>query len=266
MAEWWPFDRSWTDDWKRTWTDIVSMSSAAAASIGLPQPSTLPGDPFALLVDAARSWLTGKQRTFRFSGHDLTLTLSDISMDGADLARVIGQYGQIRITARDVQWHVYQLERVEVRASNVHVRPGARLTLVTAPVHCEAFISASFASRWLAAVSPRLELALVAGVPQVGLAGVPWVRLDVETDAEGRSISVRPRALYLLDRRVSLWSPAFHLAVPDLPAGFMLTSVEPAPGGFLARGLFSEWRRSLSRDDVERLLAGMRAGEDHIDL
>jgi hypothetical protein len=47
MAEWWPFDRSWTDDWKRTWTDIVSMSSAAAASIGLPQPSTLPGDPFA---------------------------------------------------------------------------------------------------------------------------------------------------------------------------------------------------------------------------
>ena len=93
MAEWWRFDRSRTDEWKRTWTEIISMSSAAAASIGLPQPGTLPGDPFAVLVDAARAWLTGKKRTFRFSGHDLTLTLSDISVDGADLARVMGQYG-----------------------------------------------------------------------------------------------------------------------------------------------------------------------------
>ena len=63
MAEWWPFDRSWADDWKRTWTEIISRSSAAAASIGLPQPGTLPGDPFAVLVDAARAWLTGKKRT-----------------------------------------------------------------------------------------------------------------------------------------------------------------------------------------------------------
>ena len=266
MAEWWPFDRSRTDEWKRTWTEIISRSSAAAASIGLPQPGTLAGDPFAVLVDAARAWLTGKKRTFRFSGHDLTLTLSDISMDGADLARIMGQYGKVHISARDVQWHVYQFERIDVRASNVHVRPGTRLTLVTAPVHCEAFISASFASSWLATVSPRLELAMVAGIPQIGVAGVPWVRLEMETGAEGHSIRLRPRALYLLDRRVSLRSPAFHLALPELPAGFMLTSVEPAPGGFLVRGLFSEWRRSLSRDDVERLLARMRAGQDRLDI
>lgn len=242
------------------------MSSAAAASIGLPQPGTLPGDPFAVLMDAARSWLIGKKRTFRFAGHDLTLTLSDISVDGADLARVMGHYGKVRIAARDVQWHVYQLERIEVQASNVHVRPGGRLTLVSAPVHCEAFISASFASSWLATVSPRLELALVAGIPQVGVAGVPWLRLEVETGAEGQSIRLRPRALYLLDRRVSLWAPAFYLALPDLPAGFLLTSVESAPGGFLVRGLFSEWQRSLSRDDLERLLAGMRAGQDRLDV
>jgi hypothetical protein len=262
MAEWWRFDRSRTDEWKRAWTEIVSMSSAAAASFGLPQPGTLPGDPFAVLVDAARAWLTGRKRTFRFAGHDLTLTLSDISVDGADLTRVMGRYGQVRISARDVQWHVYQLERIEVRASNVHVRPGLRLTLVTAPVHCEAFISASFASSWLATVWPRLELTLVAGLPQIGVAGVPWVRLEVETDAEGQSVSLRPRALYLLDRRVSLRLPALRMALPELPAGFMLTSVEPAPGGFLVRGLFTEWQRSLSRDDLERLLAGMRAGPE----
>ena len=267
MAEWWPFDRSWTAEWKRTWTEIISMSSAAAASIGLPQPGTLPGDPFTVLVDAARAWLIGKKRTFRFSGHDLTLTLSDITMDGGvDLARVMGQYGQVRISARDLQWHVYQLERIEVRAGNVHVRPGMRLTLVTAPVHCEAFVSAAFASSWLATVSPRLELALVAGLPQIGVAGVPWVRLEVETGVEGQSISLRPRALYVLDHRLPVPSPAFHMPLPELPAGFTLTSVEPAPGGFLLRGLFSEWQRSLSRDDLERLLARMRAGQDRLDI
>jgi hypothetical protein len=220
MAEWWPFDRSRVDEWKRTWTDIVSVSSAAAASIGLPQPGTLPGDPFALLVDAARAWLSGKQRTFRFSGHDL----------------------------------------------NVYIRPGTRLTFVAAPVLCEAFVSASFASRWLATVSPRLELTMVEGIPQVTVAGMPWVRLDVDTGAEGQSICVRLRAVYLLDWRLSLPSPAFYLPVPDLPAGFMLTSVEPAPGGFVVRGLFSEWQQSLSRDDIERLLAGMRSGQDRIDI
>jgi hypothetical protein len=266
MAEWWPFDRSRAGDWKRTWTDIVSVSSAAAASIGLPQPGTLPGDPFAVLVDAARAWLTGKPRTFRFSGHDLTLTLSDISVEGADLARVVGQYGKVGILARDVQWDVYQFERVEVRARNVYLRPGTRLTVVAAPVLCEAFVSASFASRWLATVSPRLELTMRAGVPQVAVAGVPWLRLEVETGAEGQSICFRTRAVHLFDRRVSLPSPAFYLPVPDIPAGFMLTSVEAAPGGFIVRGLFSEWQRSLSRDDIERLLAGMRAGQDRIDL
>ena len=185
---------------------------------------------------------------------------------GVDLARVMGQYGQVRISARDVQWHVYQLERIEVRAGNVHVRPGMRLTLVTAPVHCEAFVSAAFASSWLATVSPRLELALVAGLPQIGVAGVPWVRLEVETGVEGQSIRLRPRALYVLDHRLPVPSPAFHMLLPELPAGFTLTSVEPAPGGFLLRGLFSEWQRSLSRDDLERLLARMRAGQDRLDI
>ena len=66
MADWWPFDRSWADEWRRSVAGMLSASSSAAASLGLPQPRTLPGDPFGMLVDAARTWLTGKKRTFRF--------------------------------------------------------------------------------------------------------------------------------------------------------------------------------------------------------
>jgi hypothetical protein len=71
---------------------MLSASSAAAASLGLPQPGTLPGDPFGLLVDAARTWLTGKKRTFRFPEGDLTLVAGATSrtkildVEGADPA------------------------------------------------------------------------------------------------------------------------------------------------------------------------------------
>jgi hypothetical protein len=262
-AEWWPFDRSRTDEWKRSWTEILNMS----ASMGLPLPKTLPGDPFAAIVEAARGWLIGKKRTFPFSGHDLTLVVDDISIQGVDLARMVGQYGQVSIAARDVHWDGYEFERVEVQARNVHLRPGVRPTLVAAPVLFEAFVCAAAASRRLAVTSELLELVLSDdGVPQVGLVGVPWVRLEVQPGAEGRSVLVRPRALRLGQWRLPLPSPAIYLAVPDLPAGVTLTCVESAPGGFVVRGTIGEWRRSLSREDIERLLAGMRSGQDRLDL
>jgi hypothetical protein len=259
MAERWP----WVDDWKRNLGEVLSLSSAAAASLGLPQPPLLAGDPFTMIVDAARNWLIGKQRTFTFAGLDLTLVLEDLSVEGSDLAKAVGQYGQVRLLARDVEWDDYQLEWLEVRARNVHLRPSTKPVLVAAPIRFEAFVSAAAASRWLAAVSPRLELATHAGVPQVGMIGAPWIRLEVEAGAEGKSIRVVPRALHLLDRRVSLLRiPAFHVPLPELPFDVMLTSVEPAPGGFVMRGLLPEWQRPLSRADLERLLTTMRGGQD----
>src|SRR6516165_3669104 len=232
MAEWRPFE-----DWKRNLSEVLSLSSAAAASLGLPQPGMLVGDPFAVIVDAARNWLIGKKRTFTFAGRDLTLVLEDLSVEGSDLAKAVGQYGQVRILARDVVWDGYQLERLEIQARNVHLRPSTKPVLVAAPIRFEAFVSAAAASRWLAAVSPRLELATHAGIPQVGMVGAPWARLEVEAGAEGKSIRVVPRAVHVLDRRLSLPGvPAFHVPLPELPFDVALTSVAPAPGGFILRG------------------------------
>jgi hypothetical protein len=258
MPDRWPFD-----EWKRNLGEVLSLSSAAAASLGLPQPGLLIGDPFTVIVDTARNWLIGRKRTFSFAGSELILTLEDLSVEGSDLARALGQYGQVRILARDVEWSDYRLDRLEVQARNVHLRPGSKPVLVAAPVRTEAFVSAAAASRWLAAVSPRLVLATHAGVPQVELVGAPWARLEVEAGAEGKSIRVVPRAVHLLDRRLSLPGvPAFHVPLPELPFDVTLTSVEPAPGGFVMRGLLPEWQRLLSRADLERLLTTMRGGKD----
>ena len=128
--------------------------------LGLPQRGTLPGDPFGLLVDTARTWLIGKKRTFRFPEGDMTMVLTDISVQGSDLARFVGQYGQARILARDVEWGGYQFERMEIQVKNVHLRPGTRPVLVAAPVVCEGFMSVKAASRWLATISSQLELVL----------------------------------------------------------------------------------------------------------
>ena len=265
MAEWWPFDRSRVGQFQRGFSEVLAMSSAAAAAIGLPPPGTLLGDPFAAIVDTARAVVIGRQRTFRFYGSDLTLTLEDLSVEGSDLPKALGQYGQVRICARDVEWDGYRFERMEIQARNVHLRPGAKPTLVAAPVLCEAFVSASVASRWLAPVSPRLELATYAGIPQIGMLGAPWARLEVEAIADGQSIRIQPRALHLLERRVAVRAPAFHVPLPPLPFDVTLTSVEPAPGGFVMRAVLAEWQRSLSRADLERLLTAMRAGKDRPD-
>src|ERR1700751_4306024 len=133
MADWWPFDRSWVDAWGLSAAGMLSPPSSAAASLGLPQPRTLPGDPFGMLVDAARTWLTGKKRTFRFAEGVLNLVLEDISLEGSALARIIGQYGQARILARDVEWDGYQFDRMEITVKNVHLRPVTRPGPVAAP-------------------------------------------------------------------------------------------------------------------------------------
>jgi hypothetical protein len=255
-------DRRPFDEWRRNLSEVLSLSSAVAASLGLPQPSLLVGDPFTAIVDTARNWLIGKKRTFTFAGLNLTLVLEDLSVEGSDLAKAVGQYGQVRMLARDVEWDDYQLERLEIQARNVHLRPSSKPVLVAAPIRFEAFVSAAAASRWLAAYSPRLELATHAGVPQVGMIGAPWVRLEVQAGAEGKSIRVVPRALHLLDQRLSLRVPAFHVPLPELPFDIMLTSVEPAPGGFILRGVLPEWQRPLARSDLERLLAIMRGAGD----
>ena len=266
MAERRPFGRSWAEEWRRNLSEVWSLSAAAASALGLPAPATLAGDSFAALVDAARGWLIGKKRTFTLAGQDLTLVLEDLSVEGSDLARAIGQYGQVRLLARDVEWAGYRFERTEIRARNVHLRPGARPTLVAAPVLFEAFVSAAAASAYLAPVSPRLELTMHAGVPEVGVAGAPWIRLEVTAGAGGQSIRIQPRALYLLDWRVPVPSLAFDVPLPPLPLdGVLLTSVEPAPGGFLLKGTLPEWQRSLSRDDLDHLLSTIRGGKDRPD-
>ena len=224
------------------------MSSAAAASVGLPQPGTLPGDPVAVLVEAARVWLIGKKRTFPFSGHDMTLTLSDISVGGgtspgswASTATWASRRGTSSGTpTSSSEWRSGPGTCTCGRVCGRHWWPRPCTARPSSPPRSRraGWPPCHPSWRWSCRRASRSSASRECR-------GCGW---NCRPVLRGRSISVRPRAVYLLDRRVSLRSPAFFLPIPDLPDGFMLTSVDPAPGGFLVRGLFSEWQRSLSRE------------------
>jgi hypothetical protein len=62
---------------------------------------------------------------------------------------------------------------------------------------------------------------------------------------------------------VSVPAPSFDVPLPPMPLDdVLLTSVDSAPGGFLIRGVLPEWQRSLSRDDLDRLLSAIRTPRD----
>ena len=267
MAVPWPFGRWWVDELRRGWDDLFSLSSAAVGSIGLPVRGTLPGDPFGAIVGVLRARVVGKNRTFRVNGRDLTLILDDISVEGNDLARSMGQYGEVRITARDIEWDGGRLERMEIQARNVHLRPAVLPTLVAAPVRWEVFVAAASASSWWANAASRFDLGFSTGVPHIGLAGRrSWVRLELEVAAAGRSIRVRPRALRLGNWRLPLLLPVRHVWLHSLPSDIVLTEIESDSAGVMLRGQLSEWRRSLSLADVERFVAALLAETARIDI
>lgn len=257
MAESW-LDPRRANEWTRAWMEMMSTSASAA---GLPAGARLGWDPIGVILDIARDRLVGRRLTLRAGPSDLSLALDSLSVDSADIARSVGQYGTVRIVAHDLEWRGVRADRLEITADNVHLRPGSSPTLVTAPVRWEAYLPAASVQGWLAEANPRFSVGFDAGGPFVGLARrARWARLEIDTVAEGRSIRIKARALRLGHRRVALRLPGYNLVLGSLPQDAVCTGVEPDGQGVTVRGLLTEWQRSVTRADFERLLASLRAG------
>ena len=246
---------------------MLSASSAAAASLGLPQPGTLPGDPFGLLVDAARTWLTGKKRTFRFPEGDLTMVLDRHLGAGVRPrpvhrpvrpgphpgpgrrmgrlpVRADGDTRSRTCTCGRARGRCWWPRRCSARGS-CRPRPRPAGWPPCRPCSSWCCATASRRSAWSArrGRGSRWRRARRAGPCTSARAPCAWATCACPC---GR----RPSACQC----------------PSCPAGPCSPRCEPVAGGFVMRGMLSEWQRSLSREGVERLLAGMRAGNDRLDL
>ena len=255
------------EDWTRNWLRLISTASSAAASMAGPAGRILPTDSLATVLNTVRDRVVGRSRTFRLWGRDVTLTLDDVSITGSDLARSVGQFGTINLVARDIHWDSSRIERLEFRARSVHVRPGMPPTLVAAPVSWELWATPSVVSGWLADAAPTHGLEFIDGTPLVRLPKAPpWLRLEVQPHAEGRSIRLECVALRIVSRRVPIRLPDHSVPVPGLPDLAVLTSVETSADKIIMRGLIHEWQRSVSQSDLQHLLAMLRAREGRIEF
>jgi hypothetical protein len=259
----WPFDQIRPEDWQRRWMDMMSSSAKA---VGMPVAATL--DPIGAVLDAARERLIGHRKTFRIQDRDVTMVLDEITMSGAELGRSVGQYGEVRITAHDVETDAGSLERLELRAGNVHLRVGPGTpTLVAAPVHWEITASVATVQEWLIRLAPHLDVSVDGPTPLVGLARrLRWIRMEFEPIAEGHSVRLVPRMLHTGSRRARLRLPSYNVALPALKDGDWISEVALRDGGVVIRGVRSEWQRSLSRADVDRIVKTLRSAGGRLNL
>jgi hypothetical protein len=84
--------------------------------------------------------------------------------------------------------------------------------------------------------------------------------------AEGRSIRVVPRRLAVGKRLLRLRLPSYNIALPALPESDWLTGLMVGPERVEISGIRAEWRRSLTKDDVDRLLRTIRDKVRNLEL
>jgi hypothetical protein len=228
------------DQWARNWLGFVSSATAAAGNTAA---RMLPVDPFAPLIDVVRKRLIGRRRSFRVEDREVSFVLAGLKFDTGELLRAVGQYGEVALTLEDLEWEQGRVERLEVRACNVHVRPAVSPELVTAPVQWEAHVSAEQVTSWCARLAPALTVTIGEDGVRVGLAArLPGTRLHLEPFADGRSIRLVPRALQVGQRRLGLRLPGYSVPLRELSPDVLVTEVELDGHRAIIRGLRTEWR------------------------
>jgi hypothetical protein len=77
---------------------------------------------------------------------------------------------------------------------------------------------------------------------------------------------VQPQALNLGHRRIRLRAPGCNVALRSLPSQVLVTRVEALAREVVVGGIYTEWQRTVSRQEVQRLLTSLRSGRARVDI
>jgi hypothetical protein len=246
-------------DWSKHWQRIFQSDSAEP---GFTSPGLAPFDLFGSVLNVVRDRVVGHRRTLRVKGREATFILDDISVSDTEQLRSLGQYGEVVLTGHDLESGTWRVERFELRAHNVHVRPTGSPTLIAAPVLFEAHVAPSQLKPWLAQRARWLDATFLDEGAQLRLAHrAPYIRLDVTPVADGRAIRIVPRTLRIGSRQRRLRLPGYSIALQGLPPDVLVTNVQASSNQVVVSGLCTEWRWSLSRDQIKKFIASLRGGQ-----
>ena len=253
------------------WDDpfrALDMLSSLWSSTGLPSVSAGAAQavaaPYRTLFTTLQQLLIGKEVTVRIGNQDVVLTVTELDSALEPRGLAVGQLGEVRVAARDIRWDQHHLQRAVAVLRNVHIRPGVPPVLVAAPIELSSALPTEIFDTVLHQSAPQLRSELC----EDGTARLRWARrpgwggLEVDVDAAGTTLWLRPRTLVTGQRRWALpaRTPAYRVPLPVLPQGLLVTDVSLAPDALQLSALLPEWRMDLPLRHLEDLITRLSQG------
>ena len=236
-------------------TGLPSVTSVSAQAVAV---------PYRTLFTTLQQLLVGKRITIRMGDHDVTLTVTELDSELEPRGLAVGQLGEVRVAARDIEWGQQRLQRAVAVLRNVHIRPGVPPLVVAAPVELSTALPAEIFDEMVRQAAPQLHAQLRAD----STAQLHWVRrpgwgsLEVDVNVVGNTLWVRPRALLTGQRRWKLpkRTPAHPVPLPELPHGLLVTGVSLGVDSLEISGLLPEWRMELPLRHLEDVISQLSQG------
>jgi hypothetical protein len=240
-------------------TGLPSVTGSAAQAVAV---------PYRTVFLTLQQLLVGKRVTIRMGEVDVTLTVTELDSELEPAGLTVGQLGEIRVGASDIEWSDQQLQCAFAVLRNVHIRPGVPPMVIAAPVELSTELPAKVFDDMLRQAAPRLHAQLNAD----STAQLHWARrpglgsLEVDVDiagtTSGATLWVRPRALRTGPKRWKLpeRTPAQAVPLPDLPHGLLVTDVALGAEALNISGLLPEWRMDLPLRHLEDVISQLSQG------
>jgi hypothetical protein len=242
-------------------TGLPSVTAGAAQAVAV---------PYRTVFTTLQQLLVGKRVTVRMGDHDVTLTVTELDSELEPGGLTVGQLGEIRVAASDIEWGDQHLPRAVAVLRNVHIRPGVPPLVIAAPVELSTELPAQIFDDMLRQAAPRLHAQLNAD----STAQLHWARrpglgsLEVDVDVVGTTLWVRPRALLTGPTRLTKerrWklpgrTPAHPVPLPDLPHGLLITDVTLGADSLQISALLPEWRMDLPLRHLEDVISQLSQG------
>ncbi len=239
-------------------TGLPSVTSVSAQAVAV---------PYRTLFTTLQQLLVGKRVTIRMGDNDVTLTVTELDSELESRGLAVGQLGEVRVAACDVEWGQQRLQRAVAVLRNVHIRPGVPPVVVAAPVKLSTALPAEIFDDMVRQAAPQLHARLRAD----RTAQLHWVRrpgwgsLEVDVDVVGTTLWVRPRALVAGLTRQRRWklpkrTPAHPVPLPELPHGLLVTGVSLGVDSLQISALLPEWRMELPLRHLEDVISQLSQG------
>jgi hypothetical protein len=230
------------------------------AGLMAPALPVLPVAALESLLRAVGKRLTGRRLTVPGTGGALRLRLTALRLDPEPLGLAIGQLGDVRVEATDIEWRDVTFRSAVLVARNVHVRPQPVPTAVSAPVTLDVVVDPAVVRDRLTASHPALRLSLHRDAPQ---ARAHWARhpewgwVGLQPEITTTALLLRPCGVDVRGRSRALpaWLPTVRIGLPQLPRGLRLRDVAvQADTGIVLHLATDEWREPVPPRRLAALL------------